>query len=265
MYVRLARLRRFAASDPEAELGSIDTLYFDQDDWAVRLISLLRRDRAGNDGVLISPIQVREVSLSDEQLRLRLDAGAYSHADPGQRHRLDSAATTRVLEHYGLPEFWNGTRVWGDFTAPDELARGGSRRAPTDRTPADAEPADSGPDSTEGEPAGGQTGPPQLFPHTMLMGRGVFAPDSRLGVISDLLVDIRTWRIRYLIVWVQAPGESGEILLSPYWVSGPPRRRRVTVPMTTEAIVSGPNFEPEELEPIDERILAHYYGFLTEQ
>jgi hypothetical protein len=38
----------------------------------------------------------------------------------------------------------------------------------------------------------------------------------------------------------------------------------MTVSITTEAILSGPNFTAEELQPLDERILARYFGFLTD-
>jgi hypothetical protein len=256
MYLRLSRLRRFTGGTSDGELGSIDTLYFDPEDWAVRFLAMnFGPQHEGLSSALVSPLQIRDLRVTDEEMELDPRHPIYRLVK-GDRHRpLSPELTGAVVEHYELPRFWDGSGVWGEHSSPRELTNAASA---------------SGTDMRNDTGGGVRTeerveAPPTVFPHHSLMGRGVFSPDSRLGVISDLLVDVEAWRIRYFIVWLQAPGESGEVLLSPFWVNGPPEKSRVTVPMTTEAIVSGPNFAPEELQPLDERILARYFGFLTEQ
>ncbi|MFW6312632.1 MAG: hypothetical protein ACOC2N_01960 [Spirochaetota bacterium] len=246
MYIRLARLRRFTATTPRETLGNVDALYFDQEDWAVRFVSLTNRSgRAGLYSALVSPLCVSRIRPDEEALDVDLLAEAYELAQSELHKSIDPRATIGVLRHYRLPAFWRGERAWGDHASPAELARSARK-----------------PDLINGHPI--TDSPPKLYPHSMLMGREVFSPDGQLGVVSDLLVDLSTWRIRYFIVWLQAPGESGEVLLSPFWVNGPPQKPRVTVPMTTEAVVNGPNFVAEDLEPLDEQILARYFGFLKE-
>jgi len=246
MYVRVARLRRFNATSPSRALGTVDSLYFDQDDWAIRFVSLTNRSgQTGLRSTLISPLSVSRVRFDDEAFDTDVHGEALE-LDRGElQHPIDSRTTIAASRHYKLPVFWRGERAWGDYASPAGLVDGANE--------ADLVNGDAFLDP-----------PPTLYPHTMLMGREVFAPDGRLGVISDLLLDTVTWRIRYFIVWLQAPGETGEILLSPFWVNGPPQKPRVTVPMTTEAVVNGPNFVPEDLEPLDEQILARYFGFLKE-
>ncbi len=246
MYIRVARLRRFNAKSPSRRLGTVDSLYFDQEDWAVRFVSLTNRSgRTGQRSTLVSPLSVSRVCFDDETLNLDLSDEPYKLTQAELQQSIDPRKTVAVSRYYRLPAFWRGERAWGDCDSPAGLARAACE--------SDLINGHAVPDS-----------PPDLYPHTMLMGREVFSPDGRLGVISDLLVDAQTWRIRYFIVWLQAPGETGEILLSPFWVNGPPQKPRVTVPMTTEAVVNGPNFAPEELEPLDEQILARYFGFLKE-
>lgn len=242
-YRRLAQLRRFAATGSAGGRGHVDTLYFDTDDWAVRFFTIGRPDEShARPSPLVSPLHAVNASRdAGEELAVELRGEPYELV-PGDRYAtLPPELIERVTAHYELPEFWGGSRVWGDYATPGEL-----RDAQT-------------------VPLCEPGAPPQLHPHTVLMGRPVFAPDGRLGVVSDLLIDLDSWRIRYFIVWLQAPGESGEVLLSPFWVSGAPTRPRVTVPMTTEAIVSAPTFAAEELKPLDEQILASYFGFLHEQ
>ncbi|MFW5744334.1 MAG: PRC-barrel domain-containing protein [Spirochaetota bacterium] len=241
MYMRLARLRRFAARVNRRDAGNVDTLYLDPDDWAIRLILLGFDDSASRpDARLVSPMHLSAVDPGQERLKLALgDVGAYPCANSDRHLNLSPADVGAVVSHYGLPVFWNGSGVWGDYETPCALRAAANGHRTVSRAP-------------------------ELFPHTTLMGRPVFAPNGRLGVISDLLLDLSAWRVRYLVVWLQAPGETGEILLSPFWVNGAPEKPCVTVPMTTEAIVSGPNFAPEELEPLDEQILARYFGFIKE-
>lgn len=241
-YRRLAQLRRFSAAGPAQGRGHVDTLYFDTDDWAIRFFTIGRPDESeSRPSPLVSPLQTAGAAHGGEVLTIEMTHDPYELAQGDRYGRLPSDVTQSITSRYELPEFWGGSRVWGDYATPAEL-----RDAPT---------------VPLGEP-----GPaPELHPHTVLMGRPVFAPDGRLGVVSDLLIDLDSWRIRYFIVWLQAPGETGEVLLSPFWVSGPPRGPRVTVPMTTEAIVSAPTFMAEELRPLDEQILASYFGFLLEQ
>lgn len=241
MYMRLARLRRFAPRREREDTGHIDTLFVDPDDWAIRFVLVGADDPVREpDGWLLSPMHLLRLDPERERFDLALRGAEPYRCPATDRHlRLSAEDTERIVAHYGLPVFWDGSGVWGEYDTPARLRDAPNGHAPAARSP-------------------------DLFPHTTLMGRPVFAPDGRLGVISDLLLDIVAWRVRYFIVWLQAPGESGEILLSPFWVNGPPEKPRVTVPMTTEAIVSGPTFAPEELEPLDEQILAHYFGFLTE-
>ena len=252
MYLRLARLRRFSGHVSNGRLGSLETLYFDQDDWAVRFIAFSMSSPSGaTSSALVSPLQIEGVDIEQERIELEAGHDVYRFASGDRRRPLPSEVTARIVQHYELPDFWDGSGVWGDHRIP-----GGLRSAPgPQRRPS------RGVSIMEQE----AQRPPRVFPHNLLMGRGVFSPDGRLGVISDLLIDPETWRIRYFIIWLQAPGENGEVLLSPFWVNGPPEKQKVTVPMTTEAIVSGPNFVPEDLEPLDEQILARYFGFLTEQ
>ena len=242
MYLRFARLRRFSVRLEASDVGLIDTLYLDPEDWAVRLVALGDHGAAvGQRSVrLVSPMHVARLDERTERLDLALNGtDPYRSASTDRHASMSSEQLDAIDAYYGLPVFWNGTGVWGEYATPAELRDASNGHAPTSSAP-------------------------ELFPHAMLMGRPVFAPDGRLGVISDLLLDLTAWRVRYLIVWVQAPGETGEILLSPFWVNGPPEKPRVTVPMTTEAIVSGPTFAAEELEPLDEQILARYFGFLKE-
>ena len=275
MYIRLALLRRFRGRSPSGESGALETLFYDNDDWALRALSFRPEARRGRQALIASPMQVRSVDHEHEELALHLGEAPY-RVDQYARYRaFTSEQTAGLYAYYDLPVFWTGSGVWGDAASPAKLMM----------MPAGADSLAVGSGGYEGAAppvgrtvfAGGrryesprpqaaehESAPPPLYAHTRLMGRVVFSPDGRLGTISDLLIDLETWRIRYLIVWVEAPGEAGEFLLSPFWVNGSPVRGRMTVPITTEAILSGPNFMADELQPLDERILARYFGFLTD-
>ncbi len=191
--------------------------------------------------MLVSPVSFSRVCVGKERIELVDDwRGCPVREVPAFLSPRETAGAVRRCR---VPSFWSGSGVWGDYRTPSPLRREAARRRYATAV---------------------DTPPPVLYPHTVPLGREVFCIDGRLGVVSDLLIDVNAWRIRYFIVWLMAPGERGEALLSPFWVNGPPQKTRITAPMTTGTIVRGPTFVPEELEPLDEQILAHYYGFLTD-
>lgn len=194
---------------------------------------------------MVSPLQVQEVDDESECVRTSVAPAKVDEVpEAGNAPVLSPVTVQRTMDHFDLPPYWNGSAVWGDFDTPQQLfqERGEPGSAP------------------RAHAAGSEPAP--LYRHDPLLGLIVDSPDAALGQISDLLLDLHSWRIRYLIVWPEAPDDGFEVLLSPYWVSGPPHRSRITVAITTETILSGPAFKPEELTEKDEALLARYYGFL---
>jgi hypothetical protein len=208
MYMRLALLRRFHGTLPSGEPGALETLFYDNDDWALRALSFRPESRRGCQAFVASPMQVRSVDHEREELTLVVGDAPY-RVDQYARYRaFSSEQTAGLYAYYDLPAFWTGSGVWGDAASPAELmvVPAGADSLGVRRTVFAGGRRYESPRPQAAEQA---SAPPPLHAHNRLMGRVVFAPDGRLGTISDLLIDLQTWRIRYLVVWVEAPGGGG--------------------------------------------------------
>lgn len=247
-YIRSSILRGTSVQAGESDLELI-SLFIDYDDWAVRFFGLHPRAAASSgrhsdgDGLVGSPLQI--ASMDAGECRIVLSEGRSTLA-PLQEEcrggRIPAAKTAELTRRCNLKPFWNGTRVWGDHDTPQA---DGSRTG-------------------SGTETNGETGePPALIEDRTLTSLIVTSPEGRLGAITDLVVDIEHWKARYLIVRVFSDEEE-ERLLSPFWISIGPDSPHIRVPMTKATVLNAPCFDPDDLTPFDESVLARYYGFLVE-
>jgi hypothetical protein len=102
---------------------------------------------------------------------------------------------------------------------------------------------------------------PRLRSAKEVEGYAIAARDGEIGHVEDFLAGDDGWIIRYLIVdtrnWL--PGR--KVLVAPGWATGIDwRARTVTVDMTREAILGGPEYEPGKPidRPYETRLHRHY-------
>ncbi|TVQ25731.1 MAG: PRC-barrel domain containing protein [Spirochaetaceae bacterium] len=249
MYVRLATLRAARVVTDDGP-GSVAALFVDADDWAIRFLAVsfdAGRRGAGHrsDERLVSPQQLRATGANVaypltasrsintlQRLRLRRRSG-----------HLPGRTVARLTVRYGLPPYWEGPEAWG--MAPDPVSAVAGER-PTPRW------------------AAGQRRPRPVYPDARIIGSRVTSATAPIGRVSDLAIDRKSWRVRYLIVRLSAGGGDTEVLVSPYWTIGPPSRRRARMDRPADTVLTAPRFRPESITRRDERMLAQHYGFLVE-
>ena len=63
------------------------------------------------------------------------------------------------------------------------------------------------------------TGDAHLQPATAVMGYAMQAEDGEIGHVKDILVDDKTWAIRYLVVDTEKWWAGKTVLVSPEWLT----------------------------------------------
>jgi hypothetical protein len=180
---------RLSAGD--GDLGQIVKLLFDEETWTVRYIVVRTR---GQD-VFVSPVGITSV----DNTRGIVVAGSTGEAlraapsfDTGQP--VTRSQESDYFDYHGWHAYWEGESRWGDAACPGPLL---SPPRSEERTVVRSASCDSFLRVTDD-----------------VEGFSVQCPEGELGCVKDLLIDLRTWAIRYTLI------DTGErrLLLSPHWI-----------------------------------------------
>ena len=95
-----------------------------------------------------------------------------------------------------------------------------------------------------------------------LKGYQLHASDGDIGHVDDMLVEDRTWAIRYLVVNTSKWWGGHRVLVSPQWVDAVSwADSNVTVGLTRTAVQKAPEYDPDK--PLDhqlEQAIFEHYG-----
>src|SRR5208282_5497176 len=119
MLTNAKNLRGLVIRATDGELGTVDDLYFDDDTWAIRYLTVETGDWLAGRSVLISPFSILrvdwhgqrvDVALTKEQVRKSPDIS--THAPISRIHE------SAYLSYYGYPYYWDGPHMGGDADLP---------------------------------------------------------------------------------------------------------------------------------------------------
>lgn len=251
MFRRVEELYGMTLQAVDGDAGSIDDLYFDDEEWITRYLVVDTGGWLGGRQVLISPAVADlsqaleqgtlEVKLSQEQIENSPDIDLHKPVSRQQLVELD--------EYYGWPAYWGGSAMMGTATIGVYPAVVAGARA----TEEAAEEEEKVSEVYQGDP--------HLRSTRVVAGYDIHATDGEIGHVEDFFVGQEDWSVRYMLVdtrdWL--PGR--RVLIASDWVeriSWP--ELAVYVDLTKEEIKESPEYDPEE--PIrrsyELRLYEHY-------
>ena len=245
MLTKTTHLKGVAIRATDGVLGSVDQLYFDDETWAIRYLTVETGGWLGGRRVLISPISVvhtdwqsrlLDVALTKKQVR---DSPDIDTQKPVSRQH-----EAEYFGYYGYPFYWGGPYLWGPASYPAGLAipTTASTEAVADRVR--RESADSHLRSTEA-----------------VTGYYIEAADGEIGHVDGFVVDDEAWAIRYIEAATRNWWPGKKVLVSPAWIERVSwADSKVYVGLSREAIKNGPEYV--ESMPItreyEDRLYSHY-------
>jgi hypothetical protein len=246
MLAKTTLIKGFAIHATDGELGTVDDLYFDDDTWAIRYLTVETGGWLGGRQVLISPISVADTDWQASRLNVALTKKQVENGPDINTHQpVSRQHEAAYLGYYGYPNYWEGPYLWGPALYPAGLAV-----PPTCSTVAMAERIRrESPDS-------------HLRCTAAVSGYNIDAVDGEIGHVKGFVMDDRAWAIRYIEVatrnWL--PGK--KVLVSPSWIERVSwAASKVYVGLTREAIQGAPEYL--EAAPITrkyEDLLYLHYG-----
>jgi hypothetical protein len=238
-------LHAFTIRATDGELGTVDQLYFDDETWAIRYLTVETGGWLGGRPVLISPISVIHTDWQAQQLDVALTKKQVENSPDIDTHqpvsRQHEAAYNR---YYGYPYYWGGPYLWGAGAYPADVVMPPIVPIEEVEKGIESQPGDSHLRSTEA-----------------VTGYSIEAADGEIGHVEGFVVDDEAWAIRYIEVATRNWWPGKKVLVSPAWIERVSwTDSKVYAGLTREAIQNAPEYI--ESAPItreyENRLYFHY-------
>jgi sporulation protein YlmC with PRC-barrel domain len=257
---RMKDLEGYTIAAVDGVIGHVKDFYFDDDSWVIRYLVVQTGQWLSHRRVLISPIAINQPNWSERsfpagitQERVKNSPSIDTDKPVSRQHEKE------YLGYYGYPRYWVGGGLWGWGVNPRMVLGGvGSERTATGSGRAHAEK--SGIDADENSE--GLPHDPHLRSGNEISSYDVHAEDGDIGHVQGILVDEKSWAIRYLIVNTSNWWLGHEVLIPPQWIVGVSwEDRKVSVSLSRHAVRASPPYAPGSRVGRDEETRLHsHYG-----
>lgn len=210
----------------DGELGTVDQLYFDDETWAIRYLTVDTGGWLGGKHVLISPFAVVHTDWPARRLDVALTKKQVEMSpDVDTQRPVSRQQEAEYLGYYGYPSYWGGPYLWGSTLTPGLAV---PMLPSVERVPQSVKKESS--DS-------------HLRSSEAVTGYHIEASDGEVGHVEGYVVDEEQWAIRYIEVATRNWWPGKKVLISPEWIERVSwAESKVYVALTREAIKDAPTY-----------------------
>jgi hypothetical protein len=193
----------------DGAIGTVEALYFDEVNWAVRYLLVDTRGWLNGRRVLISPVAVGEVRAEEQAIFIELTRAQIETSPPLDPDQPVSRCYEEAYyRHFDWPLYWEEDRDFGAGSA-----QRGQQEKRLQRT-------------------------------ARVEGCLTVAADGAIGAVRDIFVDIRYWVIRYLEIEMRGIRPGSHVLVSTDWIERVNWVDRiVNIDLACAAIYTAPGFD----------------------
>ena len=247
MLRRMKDMEGYAIGATDGLIGHVKDFYFDDETWVIRYLIVETGEGLSSRRVLISPFSINQPNWSEKAFpaAITLEQVKNSpHIDTdkpvSRQHEMG------YLGYYGYPYYWAGGSLWGGGLYPELMLSGlgyGGMNSDYRRVQAQSARAEA-----EAEAQRHERDDPHLRSGNAISTYHVHAADGDIGHVQGLLIDERTWSIRYMIVNTSNWWIGHEVLIAPEWIADVNwATSRVTVDLTRQAVKDSPQYDSATL------------------
>jgi len=244
MFKHLRDLEGFRLAAADGEIGHVTDLYFEDDEWAVRYIVVSTGNWLVGKKVLISPNAVEAVKWDDECIKVGLTREQVRNSPDIETDRpISRQQEAEYHLYYNFPPYWGGVALWGRYDQPGAA----STEVDTAATKEDHEY--------------GAKWDSHLRSAKEVRGYRVEAIDGQVGHLDNLLMEVETWGIRYLVVNTGGWLKKHEVLFTPKLVDKMMwAEAAVNINASRQLVESAPDYDRSTTinRPYEQALFAHY-------
>lgn len=237
----LNELKGYKILSGEGSLGFVHDFLFEDDRWLIRYVVVDTGRWLPGRKVLLSPEALIQMNVQEGAFTVALTREQVQSSPETDLDQPVSRQHEQVLRaHYGWPVYWGPAGFGSGVAAPPNLPPPGAPLAPE--------------------------GNPHLRSFREVCGYNIHATDGEMGEVADLIVEMPSWMVRYLVVATHKWLPGRKVLVAPPWLPHPISwtTKSVTVPWKRDTIKSSPEYDPEASLSRDyEGRLHEHYGKAT--
>jgi sporulation protein YlmC with PRC-barrel domain len=250
-------LEGYAIGATDGTVGQVKDFYFDDEAWVVRYLVVETGAWLNSRRVLISPFSIGTPNWSDKLLPVTITKEQVKHSpDIDTEKPVSRQHEIEYLGYYGYPYYWGGSALWGGELYPNMMIPGAVGLDAPYESRADPQAYE------RAEAVRHRDDDPHLRSCKAVAGYHIVASDGEIGHVHGLLVDERTWAIRYLVVNTSNWWVGHQVLIAPQWITGVSwSDATVTVDLTREAVREAPPYDQQsKLDRNQEIGIYKHYG-----
>jgi uncharacterized protein YrrD len=248
-------LENYSIRATDGDIGCIKDFYFDDSAWVIRYLIVDTHGWIHNRKVLISPLsmgrpdwggKILPVKITKEQVRDSPDI--HTDKSVSRQHEM------RYLGYYGYSYYWGRAGLWGESAYPHAMLNEGDDARSDDLDGGWGEQALSGSGRHKHDDA-------PLRSCKEVIGYHLHAADGDIGHVYDLLIDERTWVIRYIVVNTSNWFGGHQVLIVPHQIGDVSSTQRiVSADLTRQRVKDAPPYDAGEAFCLqeEESIWRHY-------
>ena len=119
MLANTTHLKGLVIRATDGEIGTVDQLYFDDESWAIRYLTVKTGSWLEDREVLISPFSVTNVDWPAKRLDVALTKKQVKDSPSIDTQRpVSRQYESEYLGYYSYPNYWSGSFLWGAGAYP---------------------------------------------------------------------------------------------------------------------------------------------------
>jgi hypothetical protein len=268
MLFNLKEIEGFAIGATDGVIGHVRNFYFDDEAWVIRYLVVDTGSQYANRKVLISPFALGQPNWSEKLLSAAITQTQVKNSpDIDTDKPVSRQHEMGYLGYYGYPNYWGGGGLWGAGVYPDILQAG--------LEPNGANKADLRARTIAGEAQTAITSTPRptdshLRSVNNVTRYYVHASDGDIGHVQGLLVEEKTWAVRYIIVNTSNWWLGHAVLISPEWIKDVYwADSKLVVSISRRAVKDAPVYDPHSIlnRAQEQAVHAHYglWGYWSQE
>jgi sporulation protein YlmC with PRC-barrel domain len=225
-------------------IGRVQDFYFDDEAWVIRYLVVKGGNGSSRRQVLISPIAIGQPNWSEKILPVSLTRAQIQSSPDIDTHKpVSRQHEMGYLGYYGYGMYWGGGGLWGAGIYPDELQAGLQTEAVNGEVPHQGDDV-------------------HLRSGNAIMRYYVHASDGDIGHVQGLIVDEKSWAIRYIIVNTSNWWLGHQVLIAPEWIDDVDwAESKLSIDLTRQAIKDSPHYDPSASLSREQEAQIHtHYG-----